>query len=45
MEKLKNAIVIATGEKVQVYKSSLRSTWINYLDCKTEYETKELKFL
>lgn len=44
MAELKNAIVIATGMKVQVYRSSLRPTWISYPDCKKEYKKSELKF-
>lgn len=44
-QELKNAIIIATGEKVEVYKSSLRNTWIDYLDCNTEYGLHELKFI
>jgi hypothetical protein len=44
MSKEKNAIIIASGKKVTVYKSKLRGTWINSFDLETEYKPKELKF-
>jgi len=37
------ATVIKTGEKIIVYKSKLRNTYINNKDCKTEYSPNELK--
>lgn len=40
----KKAVVIATNEKVVVYKSRERKTWINSFDMSTEYEPKELRF-
>lgn len=44
MSKEVQATIIATGEKVLVYKSSLRNTWINSSDLRTEYKPNELKF-
>ena len=41
--KEKQATVLETGQKIKVYKSSLRGTWINSKDLETEYTEKELK--
>lgn len=38
------AKVKATGKEVEVYKSKLRSTWIEYPDCGKEYKQDELQF-
>ncbi len=37
-----NAHVIATGEKIQVYKHR-DGTWIDYADCNTCYRLRELR--
>ena len=44
MNDLKNAVVKSTGKNVNVYRSKLRDTWIDFEDCKTEYKPKELSF-
>lgn len=41
---LLNATVIATGEKVQVYKHKATGNYINYKDCNTMYSPDELHF-
>ena len=43
MANSKSATIIATGEKIKVYKSKLRNTYINSNDCATEYKPSELK--
>ena len=44
MAKEINAIIKATNQKVKVYRSSKRDTWINGKDLKTEYKPSDLKF-
>ena len=34
--------IIKTGEVIEVYKSSLRGTYINANDCTTEYKAEEV---
>lgn len=43
-QETKKATIVATGEKIEVYKSKLRDTYINAKDCTTEYKFNELKF-
>lgn len=43
MSKEVEATVLKTGEKIKVYKSSIRGTWINAQDMITEYKPKELR--
>jgi len=43
-QETKKATIVANGKKVEVYKSSIRGTWIDFSDCKTEYKDNELKF-
>ena len=38
------ATVIATGEKVQVYKYKATGDWVNYSGCTTMYTNDQLKF-
>lgn len=40
--KLIKAVIIETGKRVQVYRSSERGTFIDYSDCSTEYEESQL---
>ena len=45
MAQLRKAILIKTQEQIQVYRSQKRGTWIDYSDCKTEYQEHELDFI
>ena len=42
--KTKKATVIATGQLVEVYQT-IRGTWCNIADCKTEYKKEDIKFI
>ena len=44
MTEEKKVTVIASGKKVDVYRSKRRGTWINSIDCSTEYKQNELNF-
>ena len=44
MTKEATVIVIATGQKVNVYKSSRRNEWIEYPNCRVAHKPSELKF-
>ena len=45
MTKERRAILLESNIEIEVYKSSLRKTWINSRDCTTEYTEKQLKFI
>jgi len=44
-QELKKAKIKDSGKEIQVYRSAVRSTWIDYEDCKTEYYTNMLEFM
>lgn len=44
MTKEKTATVIATGKKVNVYKSSQRDEWIEFPNCTISHKPKDLTF-
>ena len=44
MSKERNAVIIATGKSIKVYKHSERNTYVSMLDYDTEYKPNELKF-
>lgn len=41
-QKVLNATLKSNGKKVQVYKSKLRDTYIDYSNCTTEYKPSDL---
>jgi len=43
-QETKKATIVSSGEKIEVYKSKLRDSYINAKDCTTEYKPAQLKF-
>ncbi len=41
---IRKAKVKATGKVITVYKCNDRGTWLDAVDCLTEYQTSELTF-